>query len=264
MSTTKGADAGDAGADADVETIDIAGNLSDVQARITTACAAAGRDPASVRLVAVSKTKPVPLLEQCVAAGITVLGENYVQELVEKVAVLSSTHDTIVWHFIGALQSNKANMLVGAFKDSTVDRLVVETVSSLKLAKKLNNAVPDSDVTLLRIFVQVNTSGEDSKSGVEPGADCVELCRQIAADCPKLHLQGLMTIGAPGDESCFTTLAACRDAVADALEGRDRDSLELSMGMSGDFEQAIMAGATNIRVGSTIFGARDYSTSTTK
>jgi pyridoxal phosphate enzyme (YggS family) len=242
--------------EADAETIDIAGNLSDVQARITAACVEAGRDPASVRLVAVSKTKPVPLLEQCVAAGITVLGENYAQELVEKVAVLP---DTVVWHFIGALQSNKANMLVGAFKDSTVDRLVVETVSNLKLAKKLNNAVPESDATLLRIFVQVNTSGEDSKSGIEPGAECVELCRQIVADCPKLYLQGLMTIGAPGDESCFTTLAACRDEVADALEGRDRDSLELSMGMSGDFEQAIMAGATNIRVGSTIFGARDYS-----
>jgi pyridoxal phosphate enzyme (YggS family) len=244
--------------DADVETIDIdiAGNLADVQSRIQAACTQAGRDPATVRLVAVSKTKPVPLLEQCVAAGIVVLGENYVQELVEKVAVMP---DTVTWHFIGALQSNKANMLVGAFQDSTVDRLVVETVSSLKLAKKLNNAVPDSDGTLLRIFVQVNTSGEDSKSGVEPGAACVELCRQIVADCPKLHLQGLMTIGAPGDESCFTTLAACREEVAEALEGRDRDSLELSMGMSGDFEQAIMAGATNIRVGSTIFGARDYS-----
>lgn len=238
-----------------VETIDIAGNLANVQARIEAACVQAGRDPASVRLVAVSKTKPVALLEQCVAAGIVVLGENYAQELVEKVAVMP---DTVIWHFIGALQSNKANMLVGAFKDSTVDRLVVETVSSLKLAKKLNNAVPDSDSTLLRIFVQVNTSGEDSKSGVEP-ADCVELCRQIVAECPKLHLQGLMTIGAPGDESCFTTLAECREKVADALEGRDRDSLELSMGMSGDFETAIMAGATNIRVGSTIFGARDYS-----
>jgi pyridoxal phosphate enzyme (YggS family) len=238
-------------------TIDIAGNLADVQARIQAACVKAGRDPASVRLVAVSKTKPVPLLQQCVAAGITVLGENYAQELVEKVAVMPSPD--ITWHFIGALQSNKANMLVNAFKDSTVDRLVVETVSSLKLANKLSKAVPESDTTLLRIFVQVNTSGEGSKSGVEPGEACVELCRQIVAECPKLHLQGLMTIGAPGDESCFTTLAQCREQVAEALEGRDRDSLELSMGMSGDFEAAIMGGATNIRVGSTIFGARDYS-----
>lgn len=234
-------------------TVDIAGNLADVKARIRAACEAAGKDPSSVRLVAVSKTKPVPMLQQCLDAGHTIMGENYAQELVEKVGILP---DTVHWHFIGGLQSNKATMLVGAFKNSTVDRLTVETVSSLKLASKLNNAVPDTDSTLLKIFVQVNTSGEDSKSGVEAD-ECAALCQDIVAKCPKLHLQGLMTIGAPDDESCFTALAECRDAVASSL---GRADLELSMGMSGDFEAAIAAGATNVRVGSTIFGARDYST----
>jgi uncharacterized pyridoxal phosphate-containing UPF0001 family protein len=139
-----------ASADADAD-IDIAGNLAYVQARIQAACEQAGRDPASVRLVAVSKTKPVPLLQKCVDAGQMVMGENYAQELVEKVPQFP---DTVTWHFIGALQSNKANLIVGAFQDSTVDRLVVETVNSLKLASKLNKAVPDSDTTLLKILVQ--------------------------------------------------------------------------------------------------------------
>jgi len=174
---------------------------------------------------------------------LSIFGENYAQELVEKVPQLP---DDIQWHFIGGLQSNKANMLAKAFGEDT-DRLTVETVDKFKLANKLNNAAKKK----LKIFVQVNTSGEESKSGCEP-SECVALCQQIVQECDRLELRGLMTIGAPGDLSCFDILKDCHQQVAEAL---DRSDLELSMGMSGDYTQAIAAGATNVRVGSTIFGA---------
>jgi PLP dependent protein len=133
---------------------------------------------------------------------------------------------------------------------------------------KLNTAVSNLGTTTdnkrLKVFVQVNTSGEESKSGVDPGQECVDLCLHIVRNCPGLELRGLMTIGAPGDVGCFQTLAQCRDQVAAAFREADgvdyQDGpLELSMGMSDDFEKAIAAGATNVRVGSTIFGHRDYS-----
>ena len=232
--------------------IDIAANLQQVRDRVDAASAARTEDKTPVRLVAVSKTKPIELLQSAYDAGCRNFGENYVQELVEKAPQLP---DDIHWHFIGALQSNKANMLVKAVKSAT--QLTVETVSSMKIANKLNNAVPD-DGGKLKVFVQVNTSGEDTKSGMAPGDECVALCEHITQNCPKLELRGLMTIGAPGDLSCFEVLKDCRSKVAEAL-GVEEDDLELSMGMSGDFEQAIAAGSTNVRVGSTIFGERDYS-----
>ena len=222
---------------------DVAHNLRLVQDNITKAATA------PVRLVAVSKTKPLELLQQAYDAGCRVFGENYVQELVEKAPAMP---DDVQWHFIGALQSNKANKLVSACPP---ERLTVETVSSTKLANKLHSAVDGIPGQRLKVMVQVNTSGEDSKSGVEPGKECVELCRHIVTECPHLQLTGLMTIGAPGDLSCFQVLQDCRTAVQEALDLVD---LELSMGMSGDYLEAIAAGATNVRVGSTIFGARQY------
>lgn len=264
MSSTSNTDA--------AATIDIARNLQEVQDRVNAAAAAAAASTSStsdtpVRLVAVSKTKPIELLQAAYDAGCRTFGENYVQELVEKVPQLP---DDTAWHFIGALQSNKAKQLVTCIPDnSNINRLTVETVSSVKLANKLQNAVAqhfDSDTTKndqLNVMVQVNTSGEDSKSGVEPGEECVALCQHIVQNCPRLKLTGLMTIGAPGDVSCFQVLNKCRQQVLLA-QNQDSDTtaashLELSMGMSGDFEAAIAAGATNVRVGSTIFGARDYS-----
>jgi hypothetical protein len=135
--------------------------------------------------------------------------------------------------------------------------LVVETVSSLKVAKKLDNAMSEFEDKKLDIFVQVNTSGEESKSGVAP-TEVAELCKQITSECKRVQLKGVMTIGAPGDISCLEALATCRDEVATAL-GMEAKDLGLSMGMSGDYEVAIANGSTNVRVGSTIFGARDYS-----
>jgi pyridoxal phosphate enzyme (YggS family) len=234
-----------------------------------------------VRLVAVSKTKPLTMLQAArTAADQLVFGENYVQELIDKVQHVNNAEENFVggkdiqWHFIGALQSNKVNALIHAF-ENRMDKLVVETVGSQKLANKLNTAVAAATTntddttttggTKLKVFVQVNTSGEDSKSGVKPNDEVVELCRHIYTSCPHLMLQGLMTIGAPGDESAFDVLSECRTRVSEALlmdlsdeETEEHAALELSMGMSDDFEVAIAKGSTNVRVGSTIFGARNY------
>lgn len=237
-----------------MDDIPVASNLRSVQENIQKATQAANRDTSSVRLVAVSKTKPIELLRLAYEAGSRVFGENYAQELVDKVPQMPTD---VQWHFIGGLQSNKANMIVKAFDGEHIQRLVVETVDKFKLAAKLNTAVAantESPTGKLKIFVQVNTSGEESKSGCEP-SEVVELCQQIVQECPHLELRGLMTIGAPGDLSCFTTLTDARNQVAEVLQ---RGDLELSMGMSGDYKEAIAAGATNVRVGSTIFGERDY------
>ncbi|KAG2444301.1 hypothetical protein HXX76_001058 [Chlamydomonas incerta] len=207
-----------------------------------------------VRLVAVSKTKPVEALQEAYDAGQRVFGENYVQEMLDKAPALPGD---VQWHFIGHLQSNKVKAVI----EGVPSLAMVETVDSAKLADKLNKVLEgvSGRTGPLAVMVQVNTSGEESKYGVEP-ADCVALAKHIAQNCPKLRLAGLMTIGMPDYSSRpenFTCLAACRDAVAAEL-GLAPDSLELSMGMSGDFEQAIEMGSTNVRVGSTIFGAREY------
>merc|ERR1712085_44010 len=169
--------------------------------------------------------------------------------------------DDVSWHFIGPLQSNKAASLV---KTVGLNKLAcIESVSTLKLALKLNRAVEtlnEGDVeekNKLAIYIQVNTSGEESKSGLTPGELC-DMTQQISEQCPQLSINGLMTIGATGDYSCFDTLVQCRDEVATVL-GLEPHVLELSMGMSGDFEVAVAKGATSVRVGSTIFGQRDYS-----
>ncbi|KAL9190832.1 hypothetical protein ACHAXT_000538 [Thalassiosira profunda] len=239
-------------------TVDIASNIGSVRQRMEDAMAANERPSGSVRLVAVSKTKPLELLQAAYEAGQRYFGENYAQELMAKSAEMP---DDVSWHFIGPLQSNKAAPLV---KTVGLDKLAcIETVSTLKLAAKLNRAVEtlnenEDGKKTLGIYIQVNTSGEDSKSGVSPGGEASDLVKQISEECPFLSIDGLMTIGAPGDDSCFDTLAQCRGEVA-AVLGKEPSDLELSMGMSGDFETAISKGATSVRVGSTIFGARDYS-----
>ena len=230
--------------------------LSDVAARVAAAAQRAGRTPSTVRLVAVSKTKQVELLRECYDAGHRTFGENYVQEIVDKAPSMPA--DT-QWHFIGHLQSNKAKTLLEAVPNLAM----IETIDSKKLASKLNSALEAREAReALRVLVQVNTSGEESKHGVEP-SECVELAKHIKDECPRLMFRGLMTIGMPDYTSKpenFITLKKCRDDVCAAL-GLDLDACELSMGMSGDFEAAIEMGSTNVRVGSTIFGARDYSKS---
>jgi PLP dependent protein len=229
--------------------VNVGTNLQCVGSRIAEACKAAGRDAKDVRLVAVSKTKP---LRQAYQNGQRIFGENYAQELLEKAKDIGE--NDVVWHYIGALQSNKANLLVKNVLP--YGKLVVETVASAKVADKLDSAMRDFDGRL-EVFVQVNVSGEESKSGVTP-SEAVELCKHIYRSCERLLLKGVMTIGAPGDIQSLETLVRCRQMVADGLGIKSTD-LELSMGMSDDFEIAIAHGSTNVRVGSTIFGARNPS-----
>jgi pyridoxal phosphate enzyme (YggS family) len=249
--------------------VDIAGNLKEVRDKVEISCKDAGRSIESVRLVAVSKTKPLSYIKEAYyESGQKVFGENYAQELEEKAQEMGADEhykNDIQWHFIGGLQSNKAAKLVKNVVP--YGKLVVETLNSEKVANKLDNAMTnnfppgdDGEPILLDVFVQVNTSGEESKSGVSVD-ESIELCKHVVQNCKRLNLKGVMTIGAPGDIDCLEGLGKCRDLVADALS-LDPSSIELSMGMSGDFETAITKGSTNIRVGSTIFGQRDYANKT--
>lgn len=221
--------------------------LAHIRERVDSAVLARGGLPA--QLVVVSKTKPVPLLQAAYDAGARLFGENYVQELIDKAPMMPPD---VRWHFIGTLQSKKAKKLVNEVPNLSV----VETVDSLKLAKLLNDAAKGKG-KVLDIYLQINTSGEDTKSGTGP-AEASALAIAVQSQCPNVSVKGLMTIGAPGDLSCFDTLVGCRVAVAAALGGIEPESLALSMGMSGDFEEAIARGATSVRVGSSVFGARVY------
>ncbi|XP_078428507.1 uncharacterized protein LOC144700830 [Wolffia australiana] len=226
--------------------------LRSVLQRVQQVAERAGRPAESVRVVGVSKTKPVSLIQQVYDAGHRVFGENYVQEILEKAPQLPSD---IQWHFIGHLQSNKAKSLVAGVPNL----FMVQTVDDVKLANFLDRAVASIGRKPLKVLVQVNTSGEESKSGVDPSG-CVALAKHVKLSCPNLEFSGLMTIGMLDYSSTpenFRTLAQCRAEVCKAL-GMEEDLCELSMGMSGDFEQAIEMGSTNVRVGSTIFGPREY------
>lgn len=229
----------------------VAASLRGVRDRIAATIAACGRD--QVQLVAVSKTKPVELLMEAYEAGQRYFGENYVQELVAKAPQLPVD---VKWHFIGGLQSNKAKILV-----EVPNLYMVESVDREKTASALNKAVSGVGRSeKLKVMVQVNTSGEESKSGCEPGKTA-GLAEFVEKQCEYLELVGLMTIGAPDtseEPEAFKVLAREREAVAERL-GRETSTLSLSMGMSGDFEAAIRMGSDSVRVGSTIFGARDYS-----
>ncbi|KAJ9689671.1 hypothetical protein PVL29_012384 [Vitis rotundifolia] len=212
--------------------------LRSVLHRVQQAAERSGRGPNQIRVVAVSKTKPVSLIREVYDSGHRCFGENYVQEIIEKTPQLP---EDIEWHFIGNLQSNKVKPLLTGVPNLAV----VETV--------------DDEKKPLKVMVQVNTSGEESKSGVDPAA-CVELVKHVALGCPNLEFCGLMTIGMPDYTSTpenFKTLANCRSEVCKSL-GITEEQCELSMGMSGDFELAIEMGSTNVRIGSTIFGAREY------
>jgi len=226
-------------------------NLNGVRAKISalTAKLSLPREPV---LVAVSKTKPPALLQVAYDADQRHFGENYVQEILGKFDELPKD---IKWHFIGHLQTNKVKALL-----RVPNLYMVETVDSAKLAKALDKACASlSRDDKLRVMVQVNTSGEASKSGCEP-SDCVGVVKYIVEECKHLAFGGLMTIGRLDDTpqtDCFESLVSCRKVVSEALSIPIND-IALSMGMSGDYELAIEMGSTNVRVGSTIFGHRDY------
>jgi len=216
--------------------------------RIAEAAHAVGRDPDSVRLLAVSKTFPASAIRDLHASGQRAFGENYVQEARSKQAELADLTD-IAWHLIGPLQSNKASLAAACFA-------CVETVDRVQIADRLSRA-REGAPGLLDVLVQVNVSGEASKHGVAP-ADAVVLARHVRM-VPNLRLRGIMGIPEPTDDSGrlrgqFRALRACYDACLDA--GFEVDTL--SMGMSSDLEVAIAEGATEVRIGTAIFGARNY------
>ena len=210
------------------------------------ACAAAGRSPQSVRLVAVSKTFPADAVRAAATAGQQDFGENYVQEAIAK---LQDTADLkLVWHFIGPIQSNKTRLLAEHFD-------WVHTVDRDKIARRLSEQRPQGRAPL-DVCIEVNISGEASKSGVPP--DDVAVLARIVASLPRLRLRGLMAIPEHTDDKALQRHHFARLRTIQASLQRDGMVLDtLSMGMSADLEAAIAEGATMVRVGTAIFGERN-------
>lgn len=223
-------------------------NLKHIQNRIFAAAEAAGRNGNAVQLVAVSKTMPASIVTTAIEAGITILGENYIQEAREKIETIGARN--VHWHFIGHLQSNKAKYAVRLFD-------LIHSVDSFKLARELDKYAARAG-KIQEILLQVNVAGEDTKSGVAPD-ETLPLLRRIV-DLPHLRVRGLMTMppyfNAPDRvRPFFAALRNLRDAIAPDLPGVDL--AHLSMGMTGDFETAIAEGATLVRIGTAIFGDRN-------
>jgi pyridoxal phosphate enzyme (YggS family) len=219
----------------------IAQRLESVRARLFAACEAAGRDPDQVRLIAVSKTKPASAIREAYAAGQRDFGENYAQELRDKAAELSDLPG-IRWHFIGHLQRNKVKYTTHARS------FRIHAVDSVKLGTEIAKRGPGTGV-----LVEVNVAGEASKSGV-PYAEALDLCAALHA-LDGVELCGLMCIP-PADDQADRWFARMAELQARGL-AQGLPVSELSMGMSGDFEQAIAHGASWVRVGTAIFGARN-------
>ena len=221
--------------------------LRTVQARMAQACAQAGRAPAAVQLLAVSKLQPAQAVRDALAAGQNAFGENYVQEALDKMTVLADLRAAIEWHLIGPLQSNKTRAVAEAFD-------WVHSVDRLKIAQRLSDQRP-AHLPPLNICLQVNISGEASKSGLSP-AEVSEIAPAVAA-LPRLRLRGLMSIPEPVDD--LQAQRAPHRALRLLQDELNRQGLgldTLSMGMSDDLEAAITEGSTMVRVGTAVFGPR--------
>ncbi|MDH4246779.1 MAG: YggS family pyridoxal phosphate-dependent enzyme [Deltaproteobacteria bacterium] len=226
----------------------LAENILAVRERIASAAGKAGRHPDSVRLLAVSKTRPAQEIQQAFAAGQLLFGENYVQEALEK---MEQTGPGPQWHLIGHLQSNKARLIPGRFA-------LVHTVDSEKLARALGRHAEQAGLRL-EVLLQLNWSGEDTKSGITEESS-LRLVLQAVRECPALILRGFMTIPDPalnetGTRRVYSAIRELHQRVGSEF-GLGPEFNELSFGMSHDFEWAIAEGATLVRVGTAIFGAR--------
>ena len=224
----------------------ISQNLAQIQQQIESLSAQFQRE--NVRLLAVSKTKPVSAIEEAIQAGQKAFGENYVQESVEKIAYFNQQAD-LEWHFIGPLQSNKTKLVAAHFD-------WIQTVDRLKIAQRLSEQRP-ADKAPLNVLIQINISDEASKSGIAP-EDMLPLAREIAL-LPNLKLRGLMAIPKPEHEPAQQKIALSKmqqlfNRLQTEFEGIDT----LSMGMSDDMAAAIECGSTMVRIGTAVFGARDY------
>ncbi|WP_434679156.1 YggS family pyridoxal phosphate-dependent enzyme [Pseudomonas sp. R1-18] len=222
----------------------IAANISTLESRILSAARAAQRDPAAIGLLAVSKTKPADAIREAYAAGLRDFGENYLQEALGKQAELTDL--PLCWHFIGPIQSNKTRPIAENFA-------WVHSVDRLKIAQRLSEQRPEG-LEPLNICIQVNVSGEASKSGCTP-EDLSALAAAIS-ELPRLKLRGLMAIPEPTED--VNAQAAAFAAVRTLRDNLNLPLDTLSMGMSHDLEAAIAQGATWVRIGTALFGARNY------
>ena len=219
-----------------------------IRERIAAAAARAGRDPAGVRLMGVTKTVGDDRIRQAIEAGIDIIGENYVQEARRKIELMGKS---VEWHFIGHLQTNKAKYAVRLFD-------MIHSVNRVSLAEELNRRAAAAGV-VCRVLIEVNLAGEESKSGAAP-EEAPGLIRAIAAGMPNLSIRGLMTMAPWYDDPerarpCFAGLRMLRDRIA--AENIPNVTLrDLSMGMTDDFEVAVEEGATIVRIGRAIFGER--------
>jgi len=227
--------------------VNIEENLKIVREKISRAAERAGRDPAGIRIVAVTKTHPPEVVDQAVKAGLKDVGENKVQEFLDKEGMVK---EDCRWHFVGHLQRNKVNKIIGSFE-------LIHSLDSLKLARKINKSSLREGV-VTSVLVQVNTSGEESKYGIEPD-EAEELCEAVSS-YEGIRVKGLMTM-APWVEDrgvIRRTFSALR-MLADKIRSRKIENIsmdELSMGMTDDFEIAVAEGATMLRLGRVLFGPR--------
>lgn len=229
---------------------DIAHNLAQVRDKISAAATGCGRASEEVTLLAVSKTKPASAIAEAIDAGQRMFGENYVQEGVEKIRHFreKGTAD-LQWHFIGPLQSNKSRLVAEHFD-------WCHTVDRLRIATRLSEQRP-AEMPPLNVLIQINISDENSKSGI--ALDALDLLAEQVAALPGVRLRGLMAIPAPETDYDRQFAVARQMAVAfEALKTRYPTVDTLSLGMTDDMAAAIAAGSTMVRIGTAIFGARDY------
>ena len=226
-------------------------NLLNIKNEIAEIAKKCERDPNTIQLIAVSKTKPVEQVIEAINAGQLAFGENYVQEGVEKIQYFEKNmpNNDLIWHFIGPLQSNKSKLVAEHFD-------WMHTIDRLKIAQRLNDQRPKY-MAKLNVLIQVNISQEASKSGVKP-EEVADLVKQIVT-LPNLNLRGLMAI--PEIENDYDKQLNVFTKMQQLLQSLQKDYPfmdTLSMGMSGDMQAAIVAGSTMVRIGTAIFGARQY------
>lgn len=218
----------------------IAAAVRSVQDRIAQACERVDRDPATVTLVAISKKKPVEMIEAAAAAGVTTIGENYVQEALPKI---ESCKADVSWHFTGHLQRNKVKQVVGRFD-------LIHTLDSERLAREIDKRAAAAQIAPVATLIEINLAGEESKTGIDEEA--LDALLSSVETLAHVEVRGLMTMPPPGEPEAARPYFQQLARIA-----RERELPELSMGMTSDFEIAVEEGATLVRVGTAIFGARE-------
>ncbi len=227
----------------------ISENLNNVRECIKASCTQINRAENSVKLIAVTKTYGVDVINEAIRCGVTDIGENRVQEIMEKYDFVKPVR----WHLIGHLQKNKVKYIIDKVE-------MIHSVDSFDLAKEINKQAQKID-KIQKILLEVNVSGEESKFGIKP-EECVALCQSISEELPNVKIEGLMTVAPYTDDTqllknVFTDLKCLSDEISrKAINNVDMN--ELSMGMTNDYPLAIACGATMVRVGTGIFGKRDY------